>query len=161
MMTDSEFIDLFKRNMRGQMKDLLFLLTLVSLYMGMKALPPDDDEDPAVKNQWKFMLRAVDKLRDEISFFYDPSSFANLLSTSIFPSIKVITDFQNLFTNFLQEMFGLALGNEDWVDDAKPMKYLMKTFPVSNQVAQYLPMFYPDLAKDLGLRMQATSGFGR
>jgi hypothetical protein len=160
-MTEAQFMDLFKGNIRGQMKDALFLLTLCSIYMAMKAVAPDPEEDPAVRNQYKFMMRAVDKLRDEISFFYDPSTFANLLSTGIFPSIKLVTDFEKLFTNFLQEMFGLALGKEDWVDSAHPMKYLMKTFPVSNQVAQYLPMFYPDLAKDLGIKMQAQSTFGR
>jgi hypothetical protein len=160
-MTEAQFIDLFKTNIRGQMKDALFLLTLCSIYMAMKSVPPDPDEDPAIKNQYKFMMRAVDKLRDEISFFYDPSTFANLLSTGIFPSIKLITDFEKLFTNFMQEMFGLALGKEDWVDDAKPLKYLMKTFPISNQAAQYLPMFYPDVAKDLGIKMQSQSTFGR
>ena len=160
-MTESQFVDLFKRNMRGQMKDAIFLLTLCSLYLGLKAIKPDQDEDPAVRNQYKFMLRAVDKLRDEISFFYDPSTFSNLLTTGIFPSIKLITDFEKLFTNFMQEMFGLALGNEDWVDSAHPMKYFMKTFPVTNQIAQYLPMLYPDMAKDLGIKMQSQSTFGR
>ena len=42
---------------------------------------PDDDEDPRVKNQYKFILRAADKLRDEIAYFYDPTSISGLVSS--------------------------------------------------------------------------------
>jgi hypothetical protein len=34
----------------------------------------------------------------------------------------------------------------------------MKSFPISNQAAGYLPMFYPDLAKDLGIKVQSNYG---
>ena len=44
---------------------------------------------------------------------------------------------------------------------AHTFKYVMKEFPVANQMQQYLPLFYPDLAKDLGIKVQSTSGFIR
>jgi len=34
----------------------------------------------------------------------------------------------------------------------------MKAFPVSNQVSGYLPLFYPELSKDLDIRMQSQYG---
>ena len=34
----------------------------------------------------------------------------------------------------------------------------MKTFPFSNQMVGYLPMFYPELAKDLGIKVQSNYG---
>ena len=34
----------------------------------------------------------------------------------------------------------------------------MKTHPITNQAAGLLPMFYPELAKDLGIRMQSQYG---
>ena len=37
------------------------------------------------------------------------------------------------------------------------IKYLMKSFPVSNQAAGMLPMFYPELAKSLGIKAQSQA----
>jgi hypothetical protein len=160
-MTSSQFTDMFRNNVRNQMYDFIVLTTLFSLVLALKANAPDDEEDDRVKNSYKFMLRATDKLLDEILYFYNPTSISQLISGGIFPSMQLLTNFQKVITNFGQEMFGLALGNEDWVESARPIKYLMKTFPVTNQIQQYLPILYPDLAKDLDIRMQSTSGFAR
>ena len=37
----------------------------------------------------------------------------------------------------------------------------MKSVPGLNQFASWLPMFYPEAAKDLGIRAQAQYGFIR
>ena len=56
-------------------------------------------------------------------------------------------------------MFGLALSNDEWVESSKQIKYLMRQFPVLSQMAQYMPMFVPEVAKDLGIKAQSQSGF--
>lgn len=160
-MTESEFMDLVRRNVKSQMLDLMFFLSLIGLFLALKANAPDDDEDPIVKNQYKFMLRAVDKLRDEIAYFYNPANLLAIISGGIFPSIGLLTNFGKLISNFMEEMFGLVLQNDEWVESAKPIKYLMKQFPISNQLSGYLPMFVPDLAKDLGIKMQSQSRISR
>ena len=160
-MTESEFMDLVRRNVKSQMLDLMFFLSLIGLFLALKANAPDDDEDPIVKNQYKFMLRAVDKLRDEIAYFYNPANLLAIISGGIFPSIGLLTNFGKLISNFMEEMFGLVLQNDEWVESAKPIKYLMKQFPISNQLSGYLPMFTPDLAKDLGIKMQSQSRISR
>jgi hypothetical protein len=158
-MTESEFMDLVRRNVKSQMVDTLFFLSMIGLFIALKANAPDDDEDPAVKNQYKFMLRAVDKLKDEIQYFYNPANLLQLVSGGLFPSIGLLTNFGKLIGNFMEEVFGLVLQNDEWVESAKPIKYLMKQFPISNQIVQYLPMFVPDVAKDLGIKAQSQSGF--
>jgi hypothetical protein len=158
-MTESEFMDLVRRNVKSQMVDTLFFLSMLTLVMALKANAPDDDEDPIIKNQYKFVMRAADKLKDEIQYFYNPANLLQLVSGGLFPSIGLLTNFGKLLENFMQEMFGLALQNEEWVESAKPIKYLMKQFPVSNQIVQYLPMFVPEVAKDLGIKTQSQSGF--
>jgi len=50
------------------------------------------------------------------------------------------------------------MGDEETVEDTKVIKYWMKTFPFTNQMAGYLPMFFPELAKELGLRVQSNYG---
>lgn len=160
-MTESEFMDLVRKNVKSQMVDAMFYLTMIGLFLALKANAPDDDEDPLVKNQYKFLMRAADKLRDEIAYFYNPANLLQLVSGGIFPSIGLITNFGKLLKNFMQEMFGLVLENDEWVDSAQPVKYLMRQFPISTQLAQYMPLFAPDLAKDLDIKVQSQSGFIR
>jgi hypothetical protein len=160
-MTEAEFIDLARKNIKGQALDAIFLLSLFALFMGLKANAPDDDEDPRVKNQYKFILRAADKLRDEIAYFYDPTSISGLVSSGIFPSMSLITNFEKLVKNFALENYYIATGQEDKAEKNFVIKYLLRTFPITSQAQGMLPMFYPDLAKDLGIKAQAQSGFIR
>jgi hypothetical protein len=157
-MTESQFIDLTRKNIKGQIVDLTFMLTIYALYLGLKAnAPDDDDEEEAIKNQYKFMLRAADKVKDELAYFYDPTSLTSLVSSGIFPSMSYLTNFKKLIVNFNKEMFGMVTGDEETVEKTKVIKYLMKSFPISNQAAGMLPMFYPELAKDLGIRAQSQA----
>lgn len=156
-MTEAEFMDLATRNVKAQLVDAIFLLTLMMTFLALKAYEPDEDEDKAVRNQYKFLLRAADKLRDELLYFYNPTSILSLASSGIFPSMGMVKDFMKLLKNFGMDVFGFAIGDEEMMKNANSIKYLMKTFPVTNQMQQYLPMFYPELAKDLGIKMQTQS----
>lgn len=159
-MTEDEFIDLVNQNMKNQAMDLVILLSMMSLLAGLKAAAPDDDEDPIVKNQWKFYLKATDKLTDELMYFYKPTTPFDLISGKggVFPALGLLENYVKFTTNFAAENFGIIIENEKMQDDAKPIKYLMRSFPISNQAAGYLPMFYPELAKDLGIKMQSQYG---
>ena len=130
---------------------------MISLLALAKAAMPDD-EDPRVKNQWKYFIKATDKLTDELSYFYDPTSPFNLISKGVFPSMSLLENYAKFTTNFAKENFGIITGDEEMQDDAKPIKYLMKSFPISSQVSGLLPMFYPELSKDLGIKMQSQYG---
>lgn len=157
-LTEDQFIDMVRANIKNQMIDVIFFATLLAIVASLKANAPDKDEDPVVKNQYKFLLRASDKFADEITYFYDPTSLTKLVSGGIFPSIRMIDNYKNLVTHFGSEMFGLAIGDEKRVKEAHPIKYLMRSFPVTSQATALLPMFYPNLAKDLGIKMQSQSG---
>lgn len=156
-MTQEQFMDLVRQNVRNQMLDVIFLLSMFSLILALKAIPPDD-EDAAVKNQYKFMLKATDKLKDEIAYFYDPTSFSSLFSSGIFPSLGLIDNFKKGMWNFMKENYAILSEDEEMEENNKVIKYWMRTFPVTNQVVGYLPLMYPDLAKDLGLKVQSNYG---
>ena len=158
-MTEGEFMELVRRNLKSQMTDTMFLLALIGLVAALKANAPDDDEDPLVKNQYKFLMKAADKLRDEITYFYNPANLMQLVSGGIFPSLDLITNFEKILENFLTENYALVIGDEELEESNKVIKYVMKQFPVLNQVQQYLPMFVPEVAKDLGIKAQSQSGF--
>ena len=157
-LTESQFIDLVKQNIQNQMVDLLFYATITALLLGLKAIPPDDDEDPYVKNQYKFLLKATDKLKDEISYFYNPMSLLNLIKGSPFPSLQLLNNYQKVLSNFMIENYAIAIGDEKLKEKTYVIKYLMKSFKWTNQASQMLPIFYPEMAKDLGIRMQQQYG---
>jgi hypothetical protein len=157
-LTEAEFMDLVRQNIKSQMRDTLILLTLFSIFIALKALAPDDDEDPIVKNQYKFLLKATDKLRDEIMYFYNPTSVLGLVSTGIFPSMRLVDNYSTLVKNFMLENYYVAVGDEEMAEKNFVIKYAMKGFPVTSVASSYLPMFYPELAKDLGIKMQSKSG---
>jgi hypothetical protein len=160
-MTEAEFMDLVRKNIKSQMIDVIFMLTLYGLFLGLKANAPDDDEDETVKNQYKFLLKASDKLKDEILYFYDPTSITSLVSSGIFPSIGHITNYKTLVKNFMIENYAIAVGDEKLQEKNYVIKYLLRSFPVTSQAQGMLPMFFPDLAKDLGIKAQSQSGFLR
>ena len=157
-MTEDEFISLVNQNIKNQVMDLIILISLSILVASLKALAPDDDEDPRVKNQWKFYIKASDKVRDELMYFYKPTTPFELIGGKggILPALGLLENYKKFTTNFLSENFGLIVGDKEIQDDAKPIKYLMKSFPLTNQISSYLPLFYPDLAKDLGIKIQSN-----
>jgi len=157
-MTETEFMDLARQNIKSQLVDVIFLATVFSLIAALKANEPDDDEDPLIKNQYKFYMKAADKFKGELMYFYDPTSGIDLISQGFFPSASILTNFGRLIGNFRKEMWALGTGDEELADKTYVIKYLMKTFPFTNQMQGYLPMFYPELAKDLGIKVQSNYG---
>lgn len=156
-MTEAQFIDLVRTNIRNQIYDVMFLTSMFLIVAGLKAAMPDDDgEDEAVMNQYRFIVKMADKFRTELSYFYDPTNLISLVSTGIFPSLSFVENFRKAIKNFLKENWALATGDTETAEDTYVIKYWMKTFPFTNQLAQYMPMFYPELAKDLGIRMQSN-----
>ena len=157
-MTESEFMDLVRHNVKSQIIDTIFMTTLLILVSSLKANAPDKDEDEMVKNQYRFMTRTADKFKDELAYFYDPTSLTGLVSQGVFPSIAFITNFEKAVSKFLVENWAIATGNEKLEKDTKVIKYWMKTFPFTSQMLGYLPMFYPEAAKDLGVKVQSNYG---
>lgn len=158
MMTEDEFVQLAAQNIRNQMVDFLFYLALTGLLFAGKALKSDDDdEDRLTRNRYNYMLRAIDKVRDEVAFFYDPTQALSLSKSGIFPSLSLIDNYIKLFSNFANEMYALSIDDEKEADKNYVIKYLLKGFPVTSQFDAIFLTFYPDLAKDLGIKSQTEA----
>jgi DNA-directed RNA polymerase specialized sigma24 family protein len=156
-MTEQEFIDLVRKNVKDQAVDLVFYLTLTSMFLALKAMAPDDKDDKLAQNRYKFMLRAVDKIRDEISYFYNPTSLVNLTKSGIFPSTGLITNFVKMFENFGKEMYYIGVDDVKAQEKNQVVKYFLKGFPVTYEFDLPLLLFFPDVAKDLGMKAQGEA----
>jgi hypothetical protein len=157
-MTEEMFMDLMQSNVNAFARDLMFLAALTALTFGMAAAAPDDDEDPLVRNQYNYARRLADKLYDEVSYFYNPTSVLNLVGNGPFPAMSLLNNGYKGMRNLAKELYGIGVGDEELVEDTKVIKYLARTFPFANQMVGYLPLFYPDMAKDLGIRVQSNYG---
>jgi hypothetical protein len=156
-MTEVEFINLVRQNVKNQMTDLLFYATLTSLFLLVKAVGPDDDEELSARNRQKFMLRVLDKVRDEVAYFYDPTSILSLTSSGVFPSLGYLDNVKKVAINFSYEMYAIGVSDKEAEDKNYVLKYLLKAAPITSQFDSVLLLFFPDLAKDLGMRAQGEA----
>ena len=158
-MTEELFIELYVSNLKAMATDLMLLIGLATLtVVVIPAMAPPDDEDKAIINQHKFIAKLGDKLLDELMYFYNPTSLLNLVGSGPFPAMSLINNGVKTFTNGLTELYALSVGDEELAEKTKVAKYFFRTFPITNQMVGYLPMFYPDIAKDLGIQMQSNYG---
>ena len=155
-MTEAEFYDLVRQNIRQAGVDAAASLAVFAMFVAASAAKPDDDDDEQVKSVHKFTVRALDKLSDELTFFYNPTSFQQILNGSIFPSLSVFTDTLNIVNHFGKEMYGMTF-DEKLEEKNHVLKYVLKPIPVVSQLSSYLPLFAPELAKDLGIEISKES----
>jgi hypothetical protein len=162
-MTPDEFIDLVRQNIKNQAVDLMMYLALTALFFGARALAPDDDDDKFAKNQHKFLMRVIDKVRDEVAYFYNPMGLINLSKGGVFPALSGIVTPGKTLINTLNEMYGLSMGdgkglNGKSIDENYVIKYGLKSLPITSTLADtILLLFFPDVAKDLGMRAQSEA----
>ena len=103
------------------------------------------------------MLRVLDKVRDEVAYFYNPLSLLDLTKSGIFPSVGLIHNFEKILENFLKEMYYITKGDEKAAKENQVIKYALKGFPITYEFDIPILLFFPDLAKDLGMRAQAEA----
>lgn len=162
-MTPDEFIELVRQNIKNQAADLMMYIALTALFFGARALAPDDDDDKFAKNQHKYLMRVIDKVRDEVAYFYNPMGLINLSKGGVFPALSGIATPTKTLINMLNEMYGLSMGdgvglNGKKIDENYVIKYGLKSLPVTSTLADtILLLFFPDVAKDLGMRAQSEA----
>jgi hypothetical protein len=162
-MTKEDFKDMVKTNLKNQVQELTILLVLFGLKLSMGALAPDDDEDKATKNFFRYSQRVVDKFVGELSFFYNPIEAEKILEGSIFPAIGVFSDIIKFMSHFTSQVVGFELSDPDLSSEevrkkAMPIKYLAKMLPVTKTLLTYGAIIDSEFAKEYDITIQKESG---
>ena len=113
----------------------------------------------------KRVRNQVDKMSDEVGFFFNPASAINI-AASPFPVTGFIKDIYKLSSNVFSQTLGFTLdqlgaeeaGNK-MQEKAKPLKYLFKVVPVLKEILFYVPTFDQEMAKDWGIQINAKQPF--
>jgi hypothetical protein len=156
--TDEEFYDLIRTQLDNQKKELILLFGVLSLVLAAKAAAPPDDATLEERNRYNFILKGINKISDEITFYYNPLSFEKMTTGTILPSLNLLSQAGNVLWYTGKELYGESIGDEDMVDKTHPTKYFINLIPVLSQIQnEMLPYLYPELAKEQGVRVTPES----
>ena len=161
-MTREQFIDLIRTNLRNQIKELAIALSLMGTMMSLGMISPDDDDDRADKNRYRYAQRVLDKFIGELTFYYNPSEFQKILSGSIFPAVGIFSDIGRFINNFGMEISGIDTSNPELTAEevrkkAQPVKNLAKLFPFTKSLITYISIMDAEFAKEYDVTIQKES----
>jgi hypothetical protein len=161
-MTREDFIDMVRTNLRNQIKELAILLSMLGAMFSLGFVAPDDDDDRADKNAYRYTQRVIDKFISELSFFYNPAEFQKILAGSMFPSIGIFSDIGRFIDHITMEITGMDTKNPDLTVDqvrkkAQPIKNFGKMFPFFKSVFVYGGLLDPEFAKEFDITIQKES----
>jgi len=149
--TKEEFYDLMRKELTSQMKELKLLLILMASLMAAKAAEPPEDASDLEKNRYKWWAKMLNKISDEVTFYYDPRSFEGMTKGSVLPSLTLLTKVERVFIQFSKE-FG------DEPDKAHPGKAIFNLIPgLSQWQTEVWPFIDPEGAKAWGIRVSGES----
>ena len=156
--TKEEFYDLMRRELSNQMKELGLLFGLMTVVLAARAAVPPEDADELTKNKYKWWMKATNKVSDEIAFYYNPLSFEGMTSGSVIPSITLLSKAEKTIAHLSKEVYGYETDNEEMMDKAHPTKNFLDLIPIISQFnREILPIIDPELAKELGIRINAEA----
>jgi len=158
-MSKDDFTDMVITNLRNQLRELLVLASLIGVTFSMGFIAPDDDDDKATKNRFRYAQRVVDRFVDELSFFYNPVNFEQILSGSAFPALGLIKDFTAFTNSLFEEITGFDFSDptktvDEVREKSKPIKHLIKNLPAGRQVLTFLASIDEGFAKDFDITIQ-------
>ena len=154
--TDEEFYDLMRGELSRATKELGLLFATMALVIAAKAAIPPEDEDPITANKYKFYIKLMTKIEDELAFYYSPLSFESITKGSIFPALGIATKASKAIKDLGREVQGTITGDEQLTEKAHPVRRFLDLIPGPSQFQQeILPLIDPELAKEMGIRVTA------
>lgn len=155
-MSEAEFVEMYIKGVRSEMREVLFAVSMLSILFAARAMEPDDN--PEIKGAYKWSLKMLDKLTDELTFMYSPKSFTNILNGSVFPAVGILVEAQRFITDVILKLFYKTIGEDEKADRKKVSKDLFRMFPITKELVTYIAIFNNDMAKEYGIRINTQYG---
>jgi hypothetical protein len=162
--TNEEFYDMMRQVLSNEMKELGTLLGLIVVVFGAKMAEPPKDDDKLTRNKYKYFAKLINKISNEVSFYYNPLSFESMTKGNFIPSLGLLTKAFTAIGALGKEAYGNVTDNQEMIDKAQPTKYFLDMIPVASQFErEWLPLIDPELARSMGITVspQARPGQGQ
>jgi hypothetical protein len=150
--TNEEFYDMMRQALSNEMKELGTLLSLMTVLISARLAAPPDDEDALTKNRYKMSLKLVNKIVDEVRFYYSPLSFVSMTRGSFLPALGTLSKVQKGVSALVTETVGYITDDEELIKKSHPSKYFIDVLPGASQLQRdWLPVAFPEWAKEQGI----------
>jgi len=166
-MSREDFIEMVRNNIRNQTREIAIVIALTQLLMVMGYFEPEDNATKAEKNFFRYMKRTLARFSQELMFFYNPAEWNSMLSQGIFPSLGLFDEISRFFDHFMRETTGmdgrmyatLKSGStpKSVREQAQPVKYLMKMFPLTKGMVNWLAVTSDQFARDFDVTIPAQN----
>ena len=153
---EADFVDMYVKGVSSGFKELALSMSLLGILIALKVSQPATS-DPQEKGYWRYMQRAVTKLQDRLSFFYNPASFIDLASGSVFPALGMLSDAEKVINNSVKYGYYSMTGDEAAAKKVHVRKYVYEAFPISKQFSMYEALFNADFAKSTGIQISSST----
>jgi hypothetical protein len=142
----------------NQSKELMLLFSLLTMCFAAAAAEPPEDATDAEKNAYKWYAKALNKITDEVAFYYNPLSFESMTKGSLLPSIGILSKAIKMLSQIGTEGYAIATDDEEMAKKAHGLKYTLNIIPGLAQIqTEVLPYLNPELAKEMGIKVSKES----
>jgi hypothetical protein len=156
--TEEEFYDLMRKELSMEVRELGLLFSLMAVLIAAKAAFPPDDEDKMTSNRNKYISKILNKVSDELSFYYNPLSMESITRGSVVPGLGIMVKAGKVIGDLKKEVEGQVTGDEDLADKAHPIRRVLDMIPGPSQFQnEILPLIDPELAKEMGIKVTAEA----
>ena len=136
--SEEEFTEMHIENIKAMMEELRILLAFVASIAAISYSFDDDEKKTAYS---KKVLQLANRAFNEVSFFLLPTSFTEIVKSPI-PAIRMVLNTGSLLNHlFTLEIPGQLLQDEELMKKGQPVKYLYRTFPITNEWERWNDVF--------------------
>jgi len=149
--TREEWYDLMRQELSRQMRELQMVLMVFTILMSIKAAEPPENISAGDRSRFNYLLRVLNKVTDEILFFYNPTSFEGMTTGSIMPAVTLLSKAGKIL-NAIRK--ATVAETEKERENANVAKHILNIVPIGYQVSKtFIPLIDAELAKDMGNRI--------
>lgn len=144
-----EFREMYIGNLKSQLRELQIILSMTGLLLSLAGIPPEDRDKVGI---YKVAMRALHKFDNELTFFYNPQSATELINKP-FPVVTLLTDALSLIKHSFGEGFYYVAGDEEDIENTRPMKYAFKLLPILKEGADWYSALNDDFRKEHDIKI--------
>ena len=156
-----DFIELVRVSINRQVKEFGILVGMIAANIALGALAPDDDDDRASKNLFRYTQKALDKFTSEVMFFYNPGEMTDVFTGGL-PAVGLFSDVMRVLNHFIKETTGMDTSNPDKTPEqvrkeAQPIKNMIKMVPMGSPLLNLLASVDEEFAKEYDITISKTA----